>query len=198
MGVSLLVVAIAMSYLPYSRFGFDEWTYVRFMLPVIPLLLIASLGCIRSVKERYGSATSIVMLLFVFILMFSWELTAAKSRGAFTIGNDLEHAAVVGRDVRELTPDGSVLFSMFHSGTARYYGDRMTVRYDWLPEGALDEAIDILAARGLRAYFLLESWEIELARQRFGAHSAAGRFDQPPVKQWNFSNGMVALYEAKR
>jgi hypothetical protein len=82
--------------------------------------------------------------------------------------------AIVGRDLRELTPDGSVLFSMFHSGTARYYGNRMTVRYDWLPEDALDSAVDILSTRGVRSYFLLESWEIELARQRFGAHSAAG------------------------
>jgi hypothetical protein len=63
----------------------------------------------------------------------------------------------------------------------------------------------ICGARGaLRArtvynlYLLLESWEIELARQRFGDRSATGRLDRPPVKQWNFSNGMVALYEADR
>jgi hypothetical protein len=197
-GLFLFVVAIAVSYLPYSRFGFDEWTYVRFMLPAIPVLLIAALACIRSFKEVYGSPISIGALTLVGSLVFAWELTTAKSLGAFSIGSDLQHGVIVAREVGELTPPGSVLFSMFHSGTARYYGSRMTVRYDWLPESALDEAVDILAARGARSYFLLESWEIDLARQRFGERSAAGRFDQPPVKQWNFSNGMVALYEARQ
>jgi hypothetical protein len=197
-GLWSFLAAIAVSYLPYSRFGFDEWPYVRFMLPGIPLLLIAALGCLRSAKEHFAPPYSVVLLTFVVPLVFAWELTAAKSLGAFTIGSDLEHGVVVARDVSELTPEGSVLFSMFHSGSARYYGNRMTVRYDWLPEDALDSAVDILSTRGLRSYFLLESWEIELARQRFGAHSAAGRFDQPPVKQWSFSNGMAALYEARR
>jgi hypothetical protein len=197
-GLLSFVSAIAVSYLPYSRFGFDEWTYARFILPGIPVLLIAALGCLRSAKDRFGSKYSVVLLTLVVPLVFAWELTAAKSLGAFSIGNDLDHGVVVARDVSELTPEGSVLFSMFHSGTARYYGHRMTVRYDWLPEDALDAAVDILNTRGLRSYFLLESWEIELARQRFGDRSAIGRLDQPPVKQWNFSNGMVALYEASR
>jgi hypothetical protein len=130
--------------------------------------------------------------------VFAWEITTAKSLGAFTVGSNEEHFAIVARDVRKLTPDGSVLFSMFHSGSARYYSGRMTIRYDWIPETALDEAINILATRGLRSYFLLESWEVELARHRFGDRSAIGRLDQPPVKQWNFSSGMVALYDASR
>jgi hypothetical protein len=197
-GLLSFVAAITVSYLPYARFGVDEWTYVRFMLPGIPLLLIAALGCLRSAKERFGPPYSVVLLTLVVPLVLAWELTAAKSLGAFTIGSDLEHGVVVARDVSKLTPEGSVLFSMFHSGTARYYGNRMTVRYDWLPEDALDAAVDILSTRGLRSYFLLESWEIELARQRFGDRSATGPLDRPPVKQWNFSNGMVALYEADR
>jgi Dolichyl-phosphate-mannose-protein mannosyltransferase len=195
--LSTFVIAIAASYLPYSRFGFEEWTYVRFVLPAIPLLLIAALGCLRSAKDRFKPAFSVVVLTLAVTLVFAWELTAAKSRGAFTIGSDLQHGVIVARDVGELTPEGSVLFSMFHSGTARYYGNRMTVRYDWLPENALDPAVDILSARGRRSYFLLESWEIELARQRFGDRSAIGRLDRPPVKQWNFSNGMAALYAAR-
>jgi hypothetical protein len=197
-GLLAFVAAIAVSYLPYSRFGFDEWPYVRFMLPGIPLLLIAAIGFLRWAKERLGAPCSVVLLTLVVPLVFAWELTAAKSLGAFTIGSDLEHSVVVARDVTELTPEASVLFAMFHSGTARYYGNRMTVRYDWLPEDALDAAVDVLSTRGLRSYFLLEGWEIELARQRFAGRSAIGRLDQPPVKQWNFSNGMVALYEASR
>src|SRR6476660_9516128 len=108
------------------------------MLPAIPVLLIAALACIRSFKEVYGSSISIGALTLVGSLVFAWELTTAKSLGAFSIGSDLQHGVIVAREVGELTPQGSVLFSMFHSGTARYYGGRMTVRYDWLPESALD------------------------------------------------------------
>jgi hypothetical protein len=192
-GLSALLAAFVLSYLPYARF--DEWTYVRFLLPAFPVLLVAALGCIRSIKALYGSPSSIAVLTVVTILVFAWEISTAKALGAFTIASDLEQFSIVARDVRDLTPERSVLFSMFHSGSARYYSGRMTIRYDFLPEPALDEAVDMLAARGLRSYFLLESWEIELARQRFSLHSTAGRFEQAPVKQWDFSNRMVRLYE---
>ena len=72
----------------------------------------------------------------------------------------------------------------------------MTIRYDLLPEEALDDALDILAARRLRAYFLLEGWEIDRVRQRFSQRSAVGRLDWAPARQWDFTSGMVRLYEA--
>ena len=74
----------------------------------------------------------------------------------------------------------------------------MTIRYDLLPEDALDEALDVLAARGLRWSFLLESWEIERVRQRFSGRSPAGRLDWEPARQWHFTSGMVRLYEVGR
>jgi hypothetical protein len=72
----------------------------------------------------------------------------------------------------------------------------MTIRYDLLPEDALDDAVDVLAARGVHAYFLLEGWEIDRVRQRFSRSSAVGRLDWPPAGQWDFAGGMVRLYEA--
>src|SRR4029079_230800 len=99
--------------------------------------------------------------------VFAWEITTAQSHGAFTVGSNGEHSAIVGRDVEAMTPESSVVFSIVHSGSARYSPRRMTIRYDLLPEDALDDALEVLAARRLRVYFLLEGWEIDRVRQRF-------------------------------
>ena len=193
-GLGIFVVTVVMSYLPYTRF--DEWTYVRFMLPAVPVILVAAVGFVRGMKAVWGSATSVASLTAVAILVFAWEITTAQSHGAFTVGSNGEHSAIVGREVETMTPESSVVFSMFHSGSARYYARRMTIRYDLLPEDALDDALDVLAARRLRAYFLLEGWEIDRVRQRFGQRSAVGRLDWQPARQWDFTSGMVRLYEA--
>src|SRR4029450_1558077 len=141
------------------------WLYVRFMLPAVPVILVAAVGFVRGMKAVRGSAIGVAGLAAVGMLGFAWEIPTPQPHGAFTVGSNGEHSAIVGRDVETMTPENSVVFSMFHSGSARYYARRMTIRYDLLPEDALDDALDVLAARRLRAYFLLEGWEIDRVRQ---------------------------------
>ena len=51
-GLGIFVITVVMSYLPYTRF--DEWTYVRFLLPAVPVLLVAAVGFVRGLKARVG------------------------------------------------------------------------------------------------------------------------------------------------
>jgi hypothetical protein len=57
---------------------------------------------------------------------------------------------------------------MQHSGSVRFYSGRATLRYDLLDAAWLDRAIDHLESLGFRTYALLEDWEEEVFRERFG------------------------------
>ena len=86
-----------------------------------PVVLVAAAGFVRGTQAVWGSAISVASLTAVAMLVFAWEITTAQSHGAFTVGSNGEHSAIVGRDVETMTPESSVVFSMFHSGSARYY-----------------------------------------------------------------------------
>ena len=69
----------------------------------------------------------------------------------------------------------AIVLSVQHSGSVRYYANRITLRYDWLKEGALDAALRDLAAKGRRAYLVVDDWEEKEFRARFSPANRAGR-----------------------
>src|SRR5438552_2779235 len=78
-------------------------------------------------------------------------------------------------------PRQGVFITGLHSGSIRYYADRLTLRYDLLQPGWLDTAITTLAARGYRPFLVLEEGEEPDFRRQFGASSELARLDWPPV-----------------
>ena len=68
----------------------------------------------------------------------------------------------------------AVVIAGLHAGSIRYYSGRLTLRYDWLEPGWLDESIRVLAAKGYRPYIALEDGEEAPFRQRFEGRD---RFD---------------------
>ena len=82
---------------------------------------------------------------------------------------------------------------MQHSGSLRYYGHRVTLRYDWMPPESLERTIALLRERGYRPFIVLEKWEEPLFKKQFAA-SAIGRLEWRPLAE--FAGGMpVSLYE---
>ena len=84
-------------------------------------------------------------------------------------------------EVASRTPPEAIVLSVQHSGSVRYYANRTTLRYDWLEEGALDGALRDLAAKGRRAYLVVDDWEEKEFRDRFSAANRAGRLDWAPI-----------------
>ena len=54
------------------------------------------------------------------------------------------------------TPPNSVLLTSERSGSMRYYGGRVTLRYDLLHPEWLDRAVAWLTTRGVRVYAVLD------------------------------------------
>lgn len=188
-GLGLFLTLLVTPYLFYLPF--EDWTYVRFLLPAFPVLLVlavASLGILRTLGAR---ATPFVVPA-VIVGIFAFELSTAQARGVFSLRAGEQRYVTVGREVARITPPNAVFLSMQHSGSLRFYAKRLTVRYDLLPRGSLERAIETLRARGFRPYLLLEQWEEPKLRDRFGQTSAVGRLEWMPVKRWPTK---VALYD---
>jgi hypothetical protein len=113
----------------------------------------------------------LVILASHFRYIQQWDLLYTKA---------FEHRyVVVAQYARNALPSGAMFISMQHSGSIRYYADRKTLRYDWLPSRSLDEAVAQLNGLGYKPYFLLEDWEEPAFQARFGAHSKLGKLDWP-------------------
>jgi hypothetical protein len=109
---------------------------------------------------------------------------------------DREHrydaAAILARQRTE--PD-SVILSMQHSGSLRYYAGRTTLRYDLLAEEWLDRTIAWLDQHGAHPYLLIEEWEQQIFRDHFGALNAMGRLDFQPVRVVAHAGTRIYLYD---
>jgi hypothetical protein len=101
----------------------------------------------------------------------------------------------VAATVSRLTPPGSVILSVQHSGSLRYYAGRMTERWDMAP-GSLDRAIEWLSANGHHPYFLLEDWEEQMMRRNQGTSDAAARVMRTPLVTWRTRATAIHLYDA--
>jgi hypothetical protein len=115
-------------------------------------------------------------------------------QGAFDAWQGERRYPSVARHVSQVTPENSVILSMQHSGTLRYYGGRMTMRYDSIEPDWLDRAIVWLSARGVESYLLAEDWELPSIRERFAGTRALAALDAPPVLIYD-GGGRIQLFD---
>ena len=99
--------------------------------------------------------------------------------------HDAEHRyESVGTFIGRELPRNAVVLTLIQSGSVRMYGERATVRWDWLPGDRLDDALALLSGHGYEPYILLEEWEEPQFRDRFAATNIFGRMDWRPAIEY--------------
>lgn len=168
---------------------FNDWWYLRFLLAAAPFVFIglaAAGAAIGSVVPRWVTVPVICLALAAPVLLGS-----IRRLYNFDARQGEAHYATSARMVSSVADRASVIYSMQHSGSVRYYAGRMTLRYDYLDPGELERSVQWFVDRGIHPYAALEWWEIEAWRQRFGDGSALARLDLPPIRQSAKLKGMV-------
>jgi len=199
----LLVGTVLLVFVSYSFYvRFDEWTYLRYLLPAYPALLVLAVAGLQwmlsggrrseDVSRRLPAVAMVVACLVVAAL--TWR--TAVERGLFDIKAFESRYERAARSVARLTPPTAVVFAMQHSGTLRYYGGRPTLRYDLVDRDALERTVAELTSAGYHPYFVLEDWEVQAFRDRFGHASASGRLERSPVARL-WPRPAVFLYDAQ-
>jgi hypothetical protein len=185
--LSLISFGVVTSYLFYLNF--DAWWYLRFLLPCWPAMCFSVAHLVARLDGRFSpSAIALLGAVGLYGLGFSYVA------GFGHVGHNEQRYVTVARLVRDATPPNSVVLAMQHSGSLRYYGGRLTLRYDTLDEQWLDRAIDWLAAHGHRPYVLLDEWEHERFTGRFAGANAQAKLALGKVFEYRDS-ARTSLYD---
>jgi hypothetical protein len=190
----LFSVGVLGAYLFY--YPYTDWVYLRFLLPGLPMLLVLAVASVSSFcapLDRLRAGLSTAATLVVVAAVGAYTLNYAIDWGMMTLGQGEQRFRLAGEYIAEKLPERAVLFAMQHSGSARYYSGRITIRYDLLDPAYLDAALAELRRHGYSPYFLLDDWEEPLFRQRFRGHSPRAALDWWPVAM--IAGNSVRIYD---
>jgi hypothetical protein len=191
--VAAIVVTTWAQYVAYLVF--ENFRYLRFLLVTWPFVM-AGVGAVAValIRRRRPVLTLVTIGAVLALGVMGWRHAARE--GAFAAWQFDRRFVDVGMRVGELTPPNSAVLAMIHSGSLRYYGGRMTIRYDILDPGWLDRGVAWLTDRGVRVYLLLEDWEVEPFMARFAGEALTRRLAGPPRFEYrNRTHATIRLYD---
>ncbi|HEU5259171.1 MAG TPA: hypothetical protein VFU28_24455, partial [Vicinamibacterales bacterium] len=191
--LSLVIVNLA-CYLPYAVF--NDWWYLRFLLPAIAVLFVMAMSVVDALFHLWPLKTShkglsygcgVIVFAIVICVFFIRE---ARARSVFDLQRFEARYERAGLYVDSHLPPDALVVTSWESGSVRYYGHRNTLVWDALDPAWLDRAIAYVRMRGYEPYLLFERWEEPAFRQRF-AGSTIAKLDWPPTAE---IAGQVRIY----
>ena len=176
--MAVFAILVVASYLVYAVF--DDWSYLRFLLPALAVLAIfASAELAKWITRR--PVTIRVPLLFALLLgLTAYNIFTARTLGTFRLADQLARVSTMGGYINANVSESAVIVSGEQSGSMRYYTNRSILRWEAATPQSLRDAIATLEQSGRPVFIVLDAWEDELFRKKF-ASSPAGALDWPPV-----------------
>jgi hypothetical protein len=172
---------------------FDDWTFLRFLLPAIALLLLLCSVVISEAGRRAPSFLPAFLLVSSLMVFLAWRWDQSGLRAPQPHDRRF---AVVGEYVERNLPPNAILFSLVHSGSIRYYSGRVTLRWDWLPDEWLDRSVSFLKTNGYQPFLLIEQgWERQRFIDRFSGHSRIGSLSFTPMATYIGPHDRADLYD---
>jgi hypothetical protein len=173
-----LILATCSVYFIYTPF--DDWSYLRFLLPAIGLMLVLASAVALALLTFANSFGRVVLVAAITIGVAMFSVREATTRLAFNLRFLEQRYRSAGLVVRDRLPANAVVLSVWDSGAVRFHGRKEALVWEGLDPAWLDRALAWLEAHGRTPFILLESWEEPGFRGRFGGHSDVGKLDWPP------------------
>src|SRR5205085_1592211 len=98
-----------------------------FLLPSWPLIMLG-VSAVAIFAARSGGALATLAVAWLVVALGVRGLSS--ERGSFRVRQDDARFVAAAQSIRSLTADDAVVFALLHGGPVRYYGGRMTIRYD--------------------------------------------------------------------
>ncbi len=174
---------------------FDAWWYLRFLLTAWPFMMVGA-GVVAMGIWHPGGRLARTAVVAGVLLQVLFQAGVVADVPVFNQWRGERRYIAAAQMVNRLTPPNSVIFSMQHSGTVRYYGGRMTLRYDQLDRGWLDQAVEWLDSQGAHPYLLVEPWELPEVVRRFAGSDAVAKLEGPPLAVYD-EPGDLFLYDLR-
>ena len=177
-GAFAFATLVIASYLVYAVF--DDWTYLRFLLPAMAVLAVFAAIELAAWIERWPVAVRPLLLFAVVIGVTAHAFWVARSMDTFKLAHQLRRVSVVADFINEDVPPAAVIVAGEQSGSMRYYTERPILRWEAATPAALDEAMAALEQSRRPIYIVLDAWEDGLFRAKFSA-LPSGALDWPPI-----------------
>jgi hypothetical protein len=188
------IVAHFFLYLFYLPF--EDWSYVRFLMPAFPPLLVltcAVLWTVAAPLARLARGANDLIAAIV-VAGVAWHGVALSTdRGAQLQWIAEQRYITVGKYIASSFSERAVLICMQHSGGIRYYAGRITVRYDVMRSTDLDLVVSELRRLGYAPYLVLDDWEEPQFRQRFEGQSVLAGLAWAPIAR--LDHDRVRIYD---
>jgi hypothetical protein len=188
-GVAAIVILSYVFYLP-----FEQWGYLRFLLPMWPVVMVLTSASIVAAADRWLPPRIRHAALALLLGALAWHhLTFAAREHVFARWQDENRYVDVGRYIAATTDPAAVFISWQQSGSIRLYADRLTLNFARLDRHWLDRTVDRLRAMGRRPYLVIEGFEEQAFRERFSATNRLGSLDWTPIAVYR--TPYVAIYD---
>jgi hypothetical protein len=160
------------SYLVYTPF--EEWWYLRFLLPAIPAFFVLMAAGIVFTARRLPPAWARLTVVATVMILVTVTTRYTKAHAApDPLGDAERRYADVGVFVSQFLPADAVILAVQESGSARHYGGRMTIRWDLIDRDWTTRAPSELQRLDLHPYLLIEDFELPQFRDWFGLDANA-------------------------
>ena len=174
--------AVFACYLPYVVF--EDWWYLRFVLPAIPpLMALTAFVVCRAIDQFPFPARSIAFFAAAAVVAVLYVQFAAR-HGAFGLRDFEWRFRAAGEYVASRLPANAAFLTGHQTGSIRFYAARSTAGWGFIDPGGLDQAIEFLRRHGRKPYLLFEAWEVPDFRSRFH-NDRLGDLEWPPMAEIN-------------
>jgi hypothetical protein len=177
--LATLIALTLASYLFYAVF--DHWFYLRFLLPAYPALFVLMAASVVWLATKLPLEARLPAAGAVTLVMALYGVQVGRNAGIFHAALYEQRHVRAAAEVASRTPQKAVVLSVQHSGSVRYYANRITLRYDWLPADQLDAAVHELTTKGYSPYLVVDDWEQKEFQARFAPANRLGRLDWAPL-----------------
>ena len=149
-GAALLGGIIATTIVCYLFYEpFDAWWFLRFLFPMFPALMILAAAGLTYLARRLPRSWRVPIAAACVAAAVSSQVRTGQDRSVYGMREAANRSLEAVREIGRLVPENAMVICVQESGTLRYYANRLTLRWDWLPPEWLDRAIDQLQAKGI-------------------------------------------------
>ena len=181
---SLLVTYTAFAIAVYLCYAFyvplDTWWTLRFLFPAFPVVFVFVSVVLLRVPARLPPGARWLAVVVLVGTGAAHAVAFGRANSSFDSAKEWRYATA-GHYIAETLPERAVFFTRLHSGSARYYSGRLTVRYDLIPPQLFERAIAHFRQQGFVPYLLLDDGERGQFVDRFTGATALAALDWQPV-----------------
>ena len=161
---SLLVIA---AYLIYGVF--DNWSYLRFLLPALAVFAMLAAIELWTWIERLPISWRPPIVFCLILVVTAHSVIVARSLDTFQLADQVRRVEQVANFINEQKEAGAVVLSGEQSGSVRYYTGRPILRWEAATAEQLSAAVAVLEQHRRPVYVVLDAWENEPFQKKFAA-----------------------------